>query len=480
MGEVIPMTAVEGRVPPHDLDSEGAVLSAVMIDPSGMDRCSTVLRAEQFYSEAHRRIYEACEALRAEEKPVDVLQVATWLRDHDRLAQVGGMAYLTEVLNTAPAVANLEAYASTIAEKWQVRQLILVCQRITSQGYAGYGSAAKFIDGAEQAIYEVARQGSARPKLHPFVEVVRERFKSWGDYWKKVESGEIRPGEVSGLSTGLDPVDNATGGLQDGTLVIVAARPGQGKTALVYGIAEHVAKIEVTKDGETNRPYLSALFSLEMPEEEMADRAICSTARVDMRKTRTAMFDRGDWAKLTGAAVQLKSMDQLLIDDTPGLTLTQIRAMTREAKVNAERAGKRLRLVCVDYLQLVEQETAFESREQAVARVSRGLKGLAKEMDLPVIALAQLNRGVETRQDKRPVMADIRESGGIEQDADLIVMIYRDEYYNKDTQQKNIAELIIAKQRSGGPTGTVTVGFDGWLTRFRNLPEGEGEIRNGD
>jgi replicative DNA helicase len=477
-GEGIP--AVEGRVPPHDLDAEGAVLSAVMVDPGALDKVNEFLRPEHFYSEAHRRIFEACVDLSSTGRPVDVVQVATWLRDHDRLAQVGGMAYLTEVLNAAPAVANVTAYGKTIHEKWRVRQLILTCQRVTSQGYAGYGEAQAFIDGAEQAVYDIARTRESS-SVHMLRDVMRETF-------KKIEKVNARGRRITGVPTGFDRYDRMTSGLHDGELTIVAARPGMGKTSLVLNMATNVASPQQLESAhDPNERWEEpgcgvVVFTLEMPREQIVNRMLCSEAKVDVSRVRTGMLTPADWSKLTQAASHLGSLN-IWVDDTAGLSILELRSKVRRLQAEYDRVDEatgekkqRIGLVMVDYLQLMRGRDGVNSREQEISEISRGLKQLAKELSLPVIALSQLNRSVETRSEKskRPQLSDLRESGAIEQDADNICFIYRDEYYNKETADRNVAELIIAKQRNG-PIDTVKVRWDAQYTRFDNLAEGEYE-----
>lgn len=462
------------RIPPHDLEAEAAVLSAVMIDQASLDRAVSMLKPEQFYSEAHRRMFEAAVDLSSRGQPVDVVQVATWLRDHERLDQVGGISYLTEVINAAPAIANIEAYARTVAQKWQLRQLLVACQRIVAEGYIPVPDAPAFIDKAEQAIYDVARSNTIRPRLTTVLDAIRSEFAKWADYNNRILSGELQPGMVTGVPTGLHRLDDATTGLQDGDLTILAARPGIGKTSCAVEIARRVG--DLVKPGDSGpdafRPFGAALFSLEMPKAQIAQRVICSDAEVELRKARMGMFDRTDWSKLTSAVQRLRTTDQFFIDDTAALSLFQIRAMVRDVDAELRRKNRRLRLVVVDYLQLATGSASADTREQEVASISRGLKALAKEMMLPVLALSSINRAVESRADKRPMMSDLRESGSIESDADNIIFIYRDDYYDDQSKEPGIAELIIAKQRNG-PTGTVKVGFDARRTRFYNLPEGE-------
>ncbi len=482
-GQAAESMAIEGRVPPHDLDAEAAVLSAVMLDKLAFDKVAEFLEPPHFYSEAHRRIFEACVEMSREGKTPDVVQVATWLRDHDRLAQVGGMPYLTEVLSAAPAVANVVAYGKTIHEKWRVRQLILACQRVTAQGYAGYGDAQHFIDGAEQAVYDIARTREST-SVHLLRDVMRETF-------KRIEKANARGARITGIPTGFDRYDRMTSGLHDGELTIIAARPGMGKTSLVLNMAANVAspqQLESARDPNDRweEPgYGVLVFSLEMPREQIVNRMLCSEARVDVSRVRTGMLAPSDWQKLTQAAAHLGSLN-VWVDDAPALSILELRSKVRRVQAEFDRVDEatgekkqRIGLVVVDYLQLMKGRDYVNSREQEISEISRGLKQLAKELSIPVMALSQLNRAVETRgeKSKRPQLSDLRESGAIEQDADNICFIYRDAYYNKesmDAGDRNVAELIIAKQRNG-PTDTVKVRFDAQYTRFDNLADGEYE-----
>jgi replicative DNA helicase len=467
---------VDGRVPPHDLDAEAAVLSATMIDPSAMDRIVEFLRPEHFYSEAHRRIFEAALELKQSGQPVDIVQVGTWLKNRERIAQIGGMGYLTELLNAAPVVSNIAAYGRTIHEKWRIRQLIATCQRVAAEGYIDYGEAQNFIDGAEQAIYELARTRESSSVEH-LKGVIKRAF-------KQISDAMARGGKITGISTGFERYDRYTAGLHEGDLTIVAARPGMGKTSFVLNVAANVAKPVVAEAEDGSQRHESAfgavVFSLEMPREQLANRMLCSEAKVDVSKLRSGNLSRDDWTRLTRAASELAQLP-LWIDDSPGLGLLELRAKVRRLQAEFDKTGpdgrpiKKIGLVIIDYLQLMRGREGLNSREQEISEISRGLKGLAKELRVPVVALSQLNRSVETRSEKskRPQLSDLRESGAIEQDADNICFIYRDEYYNKETTtERSIAELIIAKQRNG-PTGTVKVRFDREYTRFDNLPDGE-------
>jgi replicative DNA helicase len=405
------------------------------------------------------------------------VQISSWLRSRDRIAQVGGMAYLAELLNAAPAVANVQAYGKTIYEKWRVRQVILACQRVAAEGYLDYGEAQQFIDSAEQSIYNLARSAESS-SVERLRDVVIKAF-------KKLNEAVKRGDRITGISTGFERYDRKTAGLHDGDLTIVAARPGMGKTSFVLNVAVNAASPKSRNNdpnAEEEEGTGVAVFSLEMPREQLANRMVCSEARVDVSKLRTGFLDRTDWEKLTRAASFLTSLP-VWIDDSPGLGLLELRAKVRRLQAEYDKVddtGKKIRrlgLVIIDYLQLMKGRDGVNSREQEISEISRGLKGLAKELSLPVIALSQLNRAVETRGDKskRPMISDLRESGAIEQDADNICFIYRDDYYNhEESAEPNVAELIIAKQRNG-PTGTCKVRFDREYTRFDNLAEGEFE-----
>jgi replicative DNA helicase len=474
---------VDGRVPPNDLDAEAAVLSAVMLDTSALDKVLEFLKSEHFYSEAHRRIFEAAIELRTIGQPVDVVQIGTWLKNRDRIAQIGGMSYLTELLNAAPAVSNVAAYGRTIHEKWRVRQLIATCQRVAAQGYLDYGEAQQYIDGAEQSVYEIARTPESS-SVERLLDVMKKSFKALTEAMQRGD-------RITGTPTGFDRYDRITAGLHPGDLTIVAARPGMGKTSFVLNVSTNVAsprgrQLEGATPGDAQRwdePGTGvAVFSLEMPREQIANRMLCSEARVDVGKLRQGHLSPQDWSKLTQAASYLGSLP-IWIDDTPSLSILELRAKVRRLQAEfdrpdpngASRPLRRVGLVVVDYLQLMKGREGAQSREQEISEISRGLKGLAKELHIPVVALSQLNRAVETRSEKskRPQLSDLRESGAIEQDADNIVFIYRDDYYNREaTTEPNIAELIVAKQRNG-PTGTVRTRFDHAFTRFDNLADGE-------
>lgn len=465
------------RVPPHDLDAEAAVLSALLLDRDALDRVLDILKAEHFYSEAHRRIYEAALDLSSKGSPVDIVSVAGWLRDRDRLAQVGGAAYLGQLVDAVPAVAHLPTYARMVREKWRVRQLISTCQRVAAEAYGDIGDVQPFIDRAEQAIYDIARtpESSSIQRLQPIIKTIFDQLTDLA------QRGE----RITGTPTGFERLDAMTSGLHKGELTIVAARPGMGKTSLVLNMAVNVAAprsiTTATPDGleETQEvPGLGvAVFSLEMPREQLASRMMCSEGRVDVSRLRQGHLQERDWQNLTQAAAFLHRLP-IWIDDTPGLNVLELRAKVRRLQAECNRGeteATRIGLVIIDYLQLMSGRKDAQSREQEISEISRSLKQLAKELEVPVIALSQLNRAVETRatKDKRPQLSDLRESGAIEQDADNIFFIYRDDYYNRDeSEQKGIAEIIVAKQRNG-PTGKVKVRWNAEYTRFDNLAASE-------
>jgi replicative DNA helicase len=439
-----------GTPPPHDLQAEAALLGTVIIDQSALDKVLETLQPTHFYSESHRRIYEACFTLHAESKPVDIVQVATWLKDRNRIDQIGGVGYLTELLNAAPAPPNPVAYAKTIVEKSRVRSLIEVCRKVLAEAYGDYGDAQAFIDEAEQAIYDIARTAESS-SVERVSAVLKKVFKS-------IQDAAARGERITGIPTGFPELDALTAGLHDGDLTIVAGRPGSGKTSYALNVASNLAAADCGV----------VFFSLEMPREQLASRLICADGKVDVGLLRRGLVGPSEWDKLTPAAVRLGEAP-FWVDDAPTLSVLELRAKIRRIQSEFDREEKRrVRVVFVDYLQLMRGH-AKDSREQEVSSISRGLKALAKELKVSVVALSQLNRAVEGRVDKRPQLYDLRESGAIEQDADNVLFIYRDDYYNPESSREpGIAELILAKQRNG-PIGTVKVRFAKEFTRFSPL-----------
>jgi replicative DNA helicase len=476
------LVPVAGRVPPHDLDAEAAVLSSVLLERDALDRVLEILKPEHFYSDANRRIYEAATQLAVAGTPIDIVSIASWLRDREWLNHIGGSSYLAQLVDATPAVAHVATHAKVVYEKWRLRQLIATCQKVAAEGYGDVGTVQEFIDGAEQAIYKLARTASSS-SAQPLAQVLKAAF-------EQITAAAERGDRITGISTGYERLDAKTAGLHDGDLTILAARPGMGKTSFVLNIAVNVASPRTVSSpgpGEDGYGYDRqepgfgvCVFSLEMPREQLASRMVCTEGRVDLGKLRQGFLQPDDWRRLTESASYLSTLP-IWVDDTPAISILELRAKVRRIQAEYNRAAapgqpeRRVGLVVIDYLQLMKGRDGVQSREQEISEISRGLKQLAKELRVPVIALSQLNRAVETRttKDKRPQLSDLRESGAIEQDADTIMFIYRDEYYNPETTNaKGIAEIIIAKQRNG-PTGKVLTRFSSSYTRFDNLAPGD-------
>lgn len=446
-----------GQMPPFDADAEAAVLSAALIrGHEAVDEVGDIVFPEHFYSERHRRIFEAASDLAAKGEPVDLVSVASWLRAEKRLEQVGGMGYLIEVANAAPAVTAeaLRHYATTIRERATLRSVLATCQVAAAAIYGGVAEPTPFLQELESALHSATMERRTA-NAQEFKDLVRTTFESMT---KRAAAGE----RIAGHPTGFTRLDESLAGLHGGDLTILAARPGMGKTSLAMNIAMNVAR----------RGLGVVVFSLEMPGEQLASRALCSEARVDVQKVRTGKFVASDWSRLTETIGVIGAVP-LTVVDTADLPLAAMRTILRRKQSELTQQGRKLGLVVIDYLQLMTgKESRQTTRDQQLSEITRGLKATAKEADVPVMALSQLNREVEKRSDKRPQPSDLRESGAIEQDADNILFIYRDDYYDADSREPNIAEVIIAKQRNG-PTGTVKLRFDGAYTRFDNLASGE-------
>ena len=438
-----------GRVPPHDLNAEKAVLGGVLLENDALNDVTELLKPEDFYKDSHGLIYQAMLDLFTDRAPVDTVTLRERLSTTGQLARVGGDEYLLMLTDTIPTVANIKAHAKIVSEKALVRQLINASYEIAAKAYGDYGALEEFLDESERRVFNVGK-GKLRNQSEHINDVVMRAFEG---ITKAAEAKE----HVTGLPTGFRQLDWYTSGFHPGDLVITAGRPGMGKTAFALNIALNACRA---------RQVPVVVFSLEMPNEQLAKRLLCAEAGVDGTKLRGGRLTREDWQPLTRAAGELSELP-IWMDDTPGLTLMEMRAKCR--RLHSEEP---LGLIVVDYLQLMRSGTKSESREQEISEISRSLKGLAKELGLPIMALSQLNRGVETRgtKDKRPQLSDLRESGAIEQDADTIMFIYRDEVYNPETPDKGIAEIIIGKQRAG-PTGTVRCAFKRQYTRFENLEE---------
>ncbi|MGH1487297.1 MAG: replicative DNA helicase [Cellvibrionaceae bacterium] len=441
-------TGVEGQSLPHSPEAEQAVLGGLMLANNSFDSVAEILQPEDFYKDAHRQIFQAMAILSEAEKPFDIVTLAEELSRRDELARVGGMERLSAIVGTTPSAANTVAYSRIVREHATVRQLIHVANDISRSSYNPSGlDADDLLQLAEKRLLEIAE---GRPKegglegmdglLKNTIERIDALFRSKSD--------------ITGLSSGLADLDQRTAGWQNGELIILAARPSMGKTALALNFVE--AAIFTQK-----KPVL--VFSMEMPSESLIMRMLSSTGRIDQGKIRNGQLTEEDWPKLTAAVQKLKGAP-LFIDDTAALSPQDMRARIRRTAREHGEPG----LIMVDYLQLMQTVGASEGRTQEISEISRSLKAMAKEYNCPVIALSQLNRGVEQRPNKRPMNSDLRESGAIEQDADVILFIYRDDYYNEDSPEKGVAELIIGKQRNG-EIGTCRAAFMGKYTRFENL-----------
>jgi replicative DNA helicase len=439
------------KVPPQNLEAEASVLGGILLENEAINRVLEILAPSDFYRESHRKIFRAMMELTDRTEPADLITLSELLKAKGELEAVGGSAYLASLADQVPTAANIAHYARIIREKAILRQLINTATDIATRGFEEQGNVDEFLDAAEKVIFDIAEK-----KIKSAFVSVGEMIK---DTLKAVERLYERKELVTGVPTGFKDLDKLTAGLQPSDLIIVAGRPSMGKTAFALNIATYAS---------LNAGIGVAVFSLEMAREQLVLRMLCSEARVDNSKVRAGYLGERDFPKLANAAGRLHEA-LIYIDDTPAISVLELRAKTRRLIRDRE---KKLGLVIVDYLQLMRGMGAASNREQEISEISRSLKALAKELRVPVIALSQLNRRVEDRGDRRPMMADLRESGAIEQDADVIAFIYRDEVYNQKSQDKGIAEVIVAKQRNG-PIDTVRLAFLNEYTRFEDLAERE-------
>jgi replicative DNA helicase len=436
------------RVPPHSLDAEQAVLGGLMLAPDALDKVADRLSEHDFYRKDHRLIWRAITELANKGMPCDAVTLGDWFEANGLAEMVGGSSYLIELANATPSAANISAYADIVREKSILRQLIDAGTEITEDGYRPEGqSVQEVMEKAEQRVFKIAESG-ARGKKDTVTmrEAVKDAFRLLSERYEN-------RGQLTGISTGFTDLDELTSGLQPSDLIIVAARPSMGKTAFSVNIAE-AAALKAKK--------AVVIFSMEMSASQLAFRLISSIGRIHQQHLRNGDLAEEDWPRVTNA-IAILSEAKIFIDDTPGLSPVELRSRAR--RIHRENGG--LGLIVIDYLQLMQVPGNKENRATEISEISRSLKGLAKELQVPVIALSQLNRSLEQRADKRPMMSDLRESGAIEQDADVIMFIYRDEYYNKESPDKGLAEIIIGKQRNG-PTDTVKLAFLGHYTKFEN------------
>ncbi|KAB7707608.1 replicative DNA helicase [Bacillus aerolatus] len=434
------------RIPPQSIEAEQAVLGAIFLEPAALTVASEILIPEDYYRTAHQKIYNMMLKLNDHGKAVDVVTVTEELAAAKELEDVGGVIYLTELAESVPTAANIEYYARIVEEKSLLRRLIRTATTIAQEGYNREDEVDALLNEAEKSIMEVAQRKNTSA-FHNIKDVLVRTYDN-------IELLHNRVGDVTGIPTGFAELDSMTAGFQRNDLIIVAARPSVGKTAFALNIAQNVA----TKTDEN-----VAIFSLEMGAEQLVMRMLCAEGNINAQNLRTGSLTDEDWRKLTMAMGSL-SNSGIFIDDTPGVRIGEIRSKCRRLK---QEQG--LGMILIDYLQLIQGNgRSGENRQQEVSEISRSLKALARELEVPVIALSQLSRGVEQRQDKRPMMSDIRESGSIEQDADIVAFLYRDDYYDKESENKNIIEIIIAKQRNG-PVGTVQLAFVKEYNKFVNL-----------
>ena len=437
---------IDSSLLPFSLEAEQAVLGAVLADAQCLMRVLDLIRNRDFfYKKSHQLIYEGFLRLSEKSDNIDLVTVSEHLKNKNELEEVGGRSYLAELTSAAPVSANAEYYAKIVKEKFTLRSMILAGNRIVELGHHTDEDTEILVDKAEQIIFELA-QNKARESLVHIENVLTTS-------WEQLVERAANKNSLTGLNTGFYDLNSFTSGLQKSDLIILAARPSMGKTALALNIAENVALL--------NRAPV-AIFSLEMGKEQLVQRLLCSRAEIDSSRVRTGQLRDDDWAKLGSAMGELGEAP-IFIDDSAGVTVMELRGKCRRLKAQHGDLG----LVIIDYLQLIEGRSNNDNRVNQMGEISRGLKLLARELNVPIIALSQLSRAVESRQDKRPMLSDLRDSGAIEQDADIVLMIYRDEYYNPETEKAGIADLIIAKQRSG-PVGSLELVFQSNITKFKN------------
>lgn len=433
------------RIPPHSIEAEQSVLGSMIMDHDAVIVASEILRASDFYRPDHAQIFAAIMELYTSGNPIDLITIQDKLVQHGALEQVGGLSYIADLASSVPTSAHIKQYAKIVQEKATLRKLIKVSTDISAKSYEGEEPLDNIMNFAEKSIFDVL-QNKKTDDFTGIDEIVLTSI-------EKIEEAHKSKGGITGIETGFIDLDHRTAGLQPSDLVLVAARPSMGKTAFSLNIIQTA--------GIKNKKSV-AVFSLEMSKDQLVSRMLCAEAMVDSQKARTGMLEPGDWERI-GQSLPNITSSRIFIDDTPGINVMDMRAKCRRLKME-----KGLDLIMIDYLQLMSGVGDGASRQQEISDISRSLKALAREMQAPVIALSQLSRACEQRTDHRPMLSDLRESGAIEQDADVVMFLYRDEYYHPDTEKKNVGEVIIAKQRNG-PTGTVELAWLGQYTKFANL-----------
>ncbi|MGB9627444.1 MAG: replicative DNA helicase [Thermodesulfobacteriota bacterium] len=439
------------KIPPQNLEAEQSVLGGILIENSAINKVTEILDVNDFYRDAHRKIFNALIDLSERDEPADLITLTNELRKKNQLDAVGGASYLASLIDSVPTAANIEYYAKIVKEKAILRKLIETSTEIITQSYEDRGDVESFLDDAERAIFEISER-RVKPSFYPIKDIVKESFRTIEKLYEKKEL-------ITGVPSGFKELDRMTAGFQPSDLIIVAGRPSMGKTAFCLNIAQYAAI-------EKGIPV--AFFSLEMSKEQLVIRMLCSEARVEGTRLRTGFLSESDWPRLTLAAGNLSDAP-IYIDDTAALSVLELRAKSRRLK-----SEHGLNMIIIDYLQLMKGRTKAESRQQEISEISRSLKALAKELNVPVIAVSQLSRKTEERHGNRPQLSDLRESGAIEQDADVILFLFREEIYNRTEENKGKAEVIIGKQRNG-PTGKVDLAFLDKFTTFKELYKGEPE-----
>jgi len=436
------------RLPPHSVEAEQSLLGGLMLDQRAWDEIADAVSAEDFYRADHKLIFATIGVLAALDQPADAITVSEYLEQQNQLKDVGGLDYLGQLVNETPSAANILAYAHIVRERAMLRQLIEIGGDIAASAHDVEGrSVTELVDLAEQKVFDIADRGQ---RSGTGFKSLKEILPGTVDRLDRLQHSKD---DITGIPTGFKALDEITSGLQPGDLVIIAARPSMGKTSLAMNIAENTA---------IGHKKATAIFSMEMSAEQLSFRMIGSVGRVNQTKLRSGNLSDEDWTRV-GSTITMMSSAPIFIDDAPGLSPTEVRARARRLK-----RTDNLELVIVDYLQLMAVSGTSENRATEISEISRGLKALARELNVPVVALSQLNRAVEQRPDKTPQMSDLRDSGAIEQDADVIIFIYREEQYDKDTPRKGVADIIVGKQRNG-PTGTLNLTFLGEYTKFENF-----------
>ncbi len=437
------------KIPPQNIEAEQSVLGGILIENEAINKAMEILVPDDFYRDAHRKIYSALIALFERDEPADLITMTNELRKREQLEEIGGASYLASLIDSVPTAANIEYYARIVREKAILRKLIETSTEIITQSYQDRGDVENFLDEAEKSIFEISER-RVKPSFYSIREVVKHSLDTISKLYEKKEL-------ITGVPSGFKDLDKMTAGFQPSDLIIVAGRPSMGKTAFCLNVAQYAA---------IERKIPIAIFSLEMSKEQLVIRMLCSQSQVDGNRLRTGFLHDSDWPKLTLAAGTLYEAP-IFIDDTAALSVLELRAKARRLK-----AEHRLGMIIIDYLQLMKGRAKAESRQQEISEISRSLKALAKELNIPVIAVSQLSRKTEERHGNRPQLSDLRESGAIEQDADVILFLFREEVYNRQEDNQGKAEVIIGKQRNG-PIGKVDLAFLDKLTTFKDLYKGE-------